>query len=143
MADGYLLDANVLLALYDPRHLHHASARIWFENIALWATTPVTETAFVRLVSNALVSGEEVTPREAISALDAVRRAPGHRFLADDSSLARPHIDVGSLVGYRQVTDFHLVNLAVRAGLRLATFDARLAGALNPSDRYSVFVIPV
>lgn len=58
MPDGHLLDANVLLALYDPRHVHHASARSWFEDVDLWATTPLTEAAFVRLVSNALVAGE-------------------------------------------------------------------------------------
>lgn len=143
MADGYLLDVNVLLALYDPRHVHHASAHRWFEDVPRWATTPVTETAFVRLVSNPAVSGEDVPPREAIQALEAIRRAPGHWFLADDSSLARPHIGLGSLVGHRQVTDFHLVNLAVRAGVRFATFDAKIAGALDPADRNRVVIVPV
>lgn len=142
MPDGYLLDANLLLALYDPRHLHHTSARAWFERVEIWATTPITEAAFVRLVSNPAVSGERVSPGEALGALDAIRHAPGHRFLTDDSSLAHPHIGLGALVGYRQVTDFHLVNLAARAGIRLATFDARLAGALDPADRPNIVVVP-
>jgi hypothetical protein len=36
----------------------------------------------------------------------------GHRFVADDSSLAEPLIDLDHLNGYRQATDFRLVNLA-------------------------------
>ena len=143
MSDVHLLDVDVLIALYDPRHVHHSAARIWFERVDAWATTPVTETAFVRLLSNPVVMGEEVTPREAIAALDAVRHAPGHRFLTDDSSLAHAHIDLGALVGHRQVTDFHLVDLAARAGIRFATFDARLVAALSPDDRASVTLIPV
>lgn len=143
MSDGFLLDVNVMLALYDPRHVHHGSARAWFENVSTWATTPLTESAFVRLVSDPAVSGEVVSPSEAIDALDAIRHAPGHRFLVDDSSLAHPHIGLGALVGHRQVTDFHLVNLAFRAGLQFATFDGRLALALDPSDRAAVLLIPV
>lgn len=143
MSSAYLLDVNVLLALYDPRHVHHSAARTWFERVDAWATSPVTETAFVRLLSNPAVMGEEVTPREAIAALDAVRHAPGHRFLVDDSSLAHAHIDLGALVGHRQVADFHLINLAVRAGARFATFDAQLVAALSPEDRASVTLIPV
>lgn len=142
MTDGYLLDASVLIALYDPRHVHHASAHRWFERVEHWATTPMTEAAFVRLIGNPLVSGDDVTPREAIAALDAIRHAPGHRFLVDDSSLAHPHVDLDSLVGYRLVTDFHLVNLAARARLRLATFDARLLRALSPADRDLIELIP-
>ncbi|MFT4052024.1 MAG: hypothetical protein QM677_07225 [Microbacterium sp.] len=143
MSDGYLLDVNVLLALYDPRHVHHHRARNWFSAVEVWATTPMTETAFVRLLSNPAVSGEETPPVEAIAALNTIRHAPGHRFVLDDSSLAHPHLDLGSLVGFRQVTDFHLLNLAVRAGLHLATFDARLRLALSPDDREHVTLIPV
>lgn len=143
MSDGYLLDVNVLLALYDPRHVHHSLARAWFENVDTWATTPLTEAAFVRLLSNPAVMGEQVTPREAIEALDAIRHAPGHRFLADDSSIAHSHIQLGALVGYRQVTDFHLVNLAARASARLATFDAKLVAALAEADRTHVALVPV
>lgn len=142
MPDGHLLDANVLLALYDPRHVHHASARSWFEDVDLWATTPLTEAAFVRLVSNALVAGEHISPREAMDALRAIRRSPGHRFLVDDSSLAHPHFNLDALMGYRQVTDFHLVNLAIRADLRFATFDARLVRSLEAADRRYVTIIP-
>ncbi|MGL5825105.1 MAG: hypothetical protein ACRCYU_09865 [Nocardioides sp.] len=74
-------------------------------------------------------------------ALAKVRRARGHRFLVDDSSLAQPQIDAGSLAGTIQVTDFHLVNLAARHGMRLATFDGALVRALSSADRRHVHLI--
>lgn len=47
----YLLDANVLLALAWPNHLHHAAAHLWFakNHKSGWATCPLTQLAFVRL----------------------------------------------------------------------------------------------
>lgn len=137
-----LLDVGVLLALYDPRHVHHDAAREWFATVETWATTPLTESAFVRLLSNPVVMAEDIPPLDAVAALDAVRHAPGHRFLTDDSSLAHPHVDLRSLVGHRQVTDFHLLNLAVRVGLRFATFDGRFARALAEDDRRHVVLVP-
>lgn len=143
MTDGYLLDVGVLIALYDPRHVHHRPVRSWFADISVWATTPVTEAAFVRLLTNPAVMGESLTPLDALAALSAVRHAPGHRYLVDDSSLALPHIDLSPLAGHRQVTDFHLLNLSVQAGLRFATIDARFARALSAEDRAWVSVVPV
>lgn len=143
MTEAHLLDVGVLLALYDPRHVHHAASRAWFDTVDAWATTPLTEAAFVRLLSNPVVMGEQVSPVDAVAALDAVRHAPRHRFLADDSSLAHPHVSLTSLAGFRQVTDFHLLNLAVRAGLRFATFDARFVRALADDARAYVTLVPV
>lgn len=44
-------------------------------------------------------------------------------------------------MGYRQVTDFHLVNLAIRADLRCATFDARLVRSARAAGRRYVAII--
>jgi toxin-antitoxin system PIN domain toxin len=136
-----LLDVNVLLALYDPRHVHHEAAHRWLDEVDTFATTPVTETAFVRLVSNPEVSGE--SPATALAALRAVRELDGHRFVPDDASLTTPTIGLGTLVGHRQVTDFHLVNLAAGHGMALATFDAKLVRSLADDDRRHVLVVPV
>lgn len=142
MTDGrYLLDVNVLLALFDPRHVHHAPAHRWFDDVTAFATTPLTETAFVRLVSNPEVGGE--SPATALAALRAIRGLPGHEFLPDDASLAEPAIGLDALVGHRQVTDFHLVGLAARHRMTLATFDAKLPRSLADPDRRRVLVVPV
>jgi predicted nucleic acid-binding protein len=54
--------------------------------------------------------------------LTALRALEGHRFLADDVSIADP--DVPAIVGHRQVADAHLIALARRRGTRVVTFDA-------------------
>jgi uncharacterized protein len=63
--------------------------------------------------------------------------------VGDEASLAQPSIDLSALVGHRQVTDLHLVNLAATAGAVLATFDARLPASLAPGDRRHVVLVPV
>lgn len=60
--------------------------------------------------------------RRRSTVLAALRAVGGHRFLADDVSLVDD--DVPLIVGYRQVTDAHLLTLARRRGVRLVTFDA-------------------
>ena len=107
-----------------------------------WATTPYTEAGLVRLVLNPVVVGATFTAATALEVLRGLRALPLHRFLADDSSLAAPHIDVAALVGHRQVTDYHLVNLVARKGAQLATFDSRLVASLAPEDRRHVTIIP-
>jgi uncharacterized protein len=138
----YLLDVNVLLALSMPTHSHHLSATAWFdEGDFEWATTPMTEAGFLRLTTNPQVTGMLITAAQAVLVLQELREAPGFRFLPDDSSLADPVIDLGPLAGSKQITDFHLVNLAARAGMRLATFDGALERSLSDADRWHVFVI--
>jgi uncharacterized protein len=138
----YLLDVNVLLALSMPTHSRHLAATEWFdEGDFEWATTPLTEAGFLRLTTNPLVTGMPITPAQAVQVLHELREAPGYRFLPDDTSLADPLIDLGPLAGTKQITDFHLVNLAARAEMRLATFDGALLRSLSEADRGHVLVI--
>lgn len=48
-----LLDVNVLLALVDPLHAHHERAKHFFVNRhpAAWATCPIVENGFLRVLS--------------------------------------------------------------------------------------------
>ena len=46
----YLLDGNVLYALIDEAHVHHAPARQWFTGLAGgFATCPITQGTLLRL----------------------------------------------------------------------------------------------
>ncbi len=52
----YLLDVNVLVALFDPRHPFNVAARAWTDD-ALgtehgWATCAITENGFLRVGSS-------------------------------------------------------------------------------------------
>ncbi|MFT4298564.1 MAG: PIN domain-containing protein [Aeromicrobium sp.] len=138
---SYLLDVGVLIALTNVEHVHHVRARRWFRDVEQWATTPFTEAGFVRLMLNPVVAGTTRSASEVFDALRAMRARHGHRFVADDTSLADASVDLSGLVGHRQVTDLHLVNLASRHGLVLATLDARLAKALIGKDQPTVTLI--
>lgn len=137
----YLLDVNLLVALTNPQHVHHARAQQWFGNINLWATTSMTETGFIRLMLNPHVAGRQILAQEVLTVLSQLRSLPGHRFLADDTSLADPAIDTIGLVGRNQVTDMHLVNLAARHDAILATFDTAIPATLTGTDRQYVLVV--
>jgi len=125
-----LLDVNVLVALAWPNHVHHAAATSWFRarHRSGWATCPVTESGFLRVSSNRRVIPTARTVGEALDVLRALRAQPGHSFWPDDVSLATAEeIDLARVAGYRQVTDAHLLCLAIRRQGRLATFDHALA----------------
>lgn len=131
----YLLDVNLLIALTNENHADHQRAHGWFTTVQSWATTPLTESAFVRLMLNPLVAGRKLARTDVIAALQALRSWSGHTFLPDDSSLAESAVDLISLIGYRQVTDFHLLNLAASHQALFATLDADFAAALIAEDR--------
>lgn len=138
----YLLDVNVLIALSVPTHQHHLPAVEWFDEADFeWATTPLTEAGYVRLMTNPKVVGFSVSVPQAIEGLSELRDEAGFRFLPDGTSLAESAIDLGPLAGTKQVTDFHLVNLAARSDMRLATFDGSLLRSLAEADRGHVYVI--
>lgn len=143
VSETYLLDVNVLIALAWPAHVHHGRAHAWFDGLSeAWATTPITESAFVRLSTNPAVVGDRVPVSQAITVLGAIRALPRHVFIADDSSLSTPAVALDRVVTSRQITDAHLVNLAAGANTVLATLDRGIVELLAPSDRHCVLVLP-
>lgn len=140
-----LLDVNLLVALAWPSHVQHDAALGWFrENRAAgWATCPLTQSGFVRVSSNRQVIPEAKSPQEAVGLLRRIVELPGHRFWEDDFAIATAsEIASERLLGYRQVTDAHLLALAIRRGGRLATFDGGIR-ELVPKDRSAEDVVCV
>ncbi len=130
----YLLDANVLIALIDPDHVHHTYAQDWFERTVDegWATCPLTENAFIRIAGKPSYRMLG-TPADMAMILQQVCARPGHVFWPDSLSLvSSPLVDCRQLAGHGQITDTYLLALAVQNGGRLATFDRRLSpGAVD------------
>ncbi len=120
-----LLDVNVLIALLDENHTHHAATSDWLaERIESgWASCPLTQNGCVRILSqprypNVLDVGE------AMARLQTAVSTPHHRFIADDVSLLDyAVVDRRRLSGPRQVTDVYLLTLAVAHGVRMVTLD--------------------
>ncbi|MGH9091177.1 MAG: TA system VapC family ribonuclease toxin [Acidimicrobiales bacterium] len=134
-----LLDVNVLVALAWPNHVHHGTAHQWFRRRGPepWATTPITESGFVRVSSNRAALPTAVAPAEALALLERMRLVAGHRFLPDDVELvvgtgAGGMVDRERVVTHGLVADAHLLALARRHGARLATLDRGAAALASP-----------
>jgi uncharacterized protein len=141
-----LLDVNLLISLAWPNHVHHRAAQGWFRSRGdlPWATTPVTESGFVRVSSNSSAIPTAVTPAEALALLARIRELPGHKFLPDDLEgvVGKGFMPSERIVTYRQVTDGHLLALARRHKARLATIDRGVAG-LAGAGTSDVIIVPV
>ena len=116
-----LLDANVLIALVVPEHVHHGAAERWFPTTGQdFATCPMTQGSLFRLL---LREGQSIAT--AVRVLKDLASVSGHHFWPDDLSFS--DVGMSGVVGHRQVTDAYLAALARRHQGRLATFDAGLA----------------
>ena len=135
MSEVDLPDVNVLVALLNPAHVHHDAAREWFTTTSRFATTPLTESGLVRMAMNPIVMGQAHGAAAALEVLRSLRADERAEFLPDDSSLATAMIDLVCLVGFRQVTDLHLVNLAAYHNARLITFDRKVRAVLASDDQ--------
>ena len=129
LATVWLLDANLLIALTQAAHIHHAVAHAWLaqQTRRPWATCALTQLAFVRLTSNPQVVGERITPAQALQALATMVAQSQHVFWPDaPAPLAMASLNSAALVGHRQVTDAYLLGLAAHHRQRLATLDRGL-----------------
>lgn len=142
-----LLDVNLLVALFDPDHIHHELAHDWFAEHRMkgWATCPVTENGFVRVLANPQYGAAVQRPPQLLERLGAFRRSGHHHFWPDAVSLSDDTIFNAALVrGHRQVTDVYLLGLAAKMRGRLATFDGTIPpGAVRIATRDTLQVIRV
>jgi len=121
-----LLDVNVLVALFDPMHVHHEAAHEWFarHRDGGWATCPLTENGFARVVSNPRYPGRGIGIRDAIARLAEIRQSADHVFWQDSVSVCDgDSFQPAYIQGHRQLTDVYLLGLAVANRGRLVTFD--------------------
>ena len=145
---AFLLDVNVLVALFWPAHEHHEQAQSWFakKSRSGWATTPITQAGFVRIVSNPSFSRDAVTPAEAVQYLGSNLQHRHHQFWPDAVSLPealQPLLP--RLFGHRQVTDAYLLGIAASNRGKLATLDAGVEELLAGQEERGALVelIPV
>jgi toxin-antitoxin system PIN domain toxin len=120
-----LLDINVLVALFHPDHIHHDLAHDWFTDHRAngWATTPLTENGFVRVLSHPKLGVNE-RPARLIEHLARFCTSGDHVWWPDSVSLRDEQIFTRAyLVGPKQITDVYLLGVATKMQGSLATFD--------------------
>ena len=124
-----LLDVNVLIALLDRNHTHHAMASDWFAKYVEhgWASCPITQNGCVRIISQPGYPNS-LGVADAVLRLQEAVAAPWHQFFPDDVSLLDDSaVDRFRLLGPRQLTDIYLLALAVAHGARLVTLDKSIS----------------
>ena len=122
----HLLDGNVLYALIDEAHVHHAPARQWFSSLSGgFATCPITQGTLVRLTMRLGGRGVE----QSLALLAGVTAHAKHHFWPD--LLPYDKVRWHGVMGHRQVTDAYLAGLARHHGGKLVSFDKGLI-ALHP-----------
>jgi uncharacterized protein len=132
-----LLDANALIALCWPRHEHHLTMLEWFGKHARqgWATSPLTQAAFVRIVSQPAFAGRAIGIAEVAALLLRNTEHRQHRLLPLDFGFAEVLGSCsGGLFGHRQITDAYLLTQAIRANARLLTFDGGITQLLATAE---------
>ena len=123
-----LLDTNVLIALLDPSHTFHALTAGWFRRHARdgWATCPLTENGFIRIVSHSSYPQPIMVARARQTMRQACAHA-AHTFWPDDVTVTDDAvIDDAHLLSSGQVTDAYLLGLATRHDGCLVTLDRRI-----------------
>ena len=124
-----LLDVNVLIALVDPRHVHHELCHHWFadQNVRSWATCAITQNAVLRILGHPRYPNSPGSPAVVSAVLRQLVAHPRHRFWeAAPSLLDHLQVDTGQLLDSGQITDAYLLALAVHHRGVLATLDTRL-----------------
>lgn len=120
-----LLDVNVLIALLDAGHVHHAPAHDWLAaNVESgWASCPLTQNGCIRIMAQPSYPGS--LPAAAVAQrLAAATATQWHQFWPDSlDPVGSDLIDWDAILKPRQVTDTYLLALAVQHAGRLVTFD--------------------
>jgi toxin-antitoxin system PIN domain toxin len=101
--------------------VHHDVAAEWLSTVdAPFATCPITQGSVVRFLLRAgLIAA---AARDVVGAVESADR---HEFWPDSVSFA--DVQMGGVVGHRQVTDAYLAQLARHHDGQLATLDSGLA----------------
>lgn len=126
----FLLDINILIALADPDHEHHGKAESFFlaNHDRGWATCPITENGFVRIIGNSSYPKGPRSTDAACTILKQLCAQPGHRFWPDDLSLR----GALNLPRSKHLTDHYLLSLALHRQGRLVTLDRHINASLIP-----------
>jgi uncharacterized protein len=138
-----LLDVNVLVALLDSGHLHHAAAMDWLSSHARagWASCPLTQNGCLRILSLPSYPNPQAPARVA-ERLAAAAADRSHAFWPDSLSLLEPkRLRWDRVLSTRHITDVYLLALAAEHGGCLVTFDRSVAIEAVPGAQKKHFVV--
>lgn len=128
---SWLLDVNTLIALAHQIHADHVRMIQWFASLDITAdqlgTCAITELGFVRV---SIQAGFERNAPDAVETLEGLKLSSRIRFEFVTDAMGVDELPA-YVLGARQVTDGHLLELAKGSGMRLATLDKGIPGAFQ------------
>jgi toxin-antitoxin system PIN domain toxin len=141
-----LLDVIALIALLWEEHPFHEGCATWFAKAAKtgWATCPITEAGFVRIVCSPAFTARPPSVHNAIGLLRAVTEsASNHHFWNDELPISVIGMRWKPPLCHKQVTDLYLLPLAIHNKGTLVTFDQRIANtaALGNIERGALHLL--
>jgi len=126
----YLCDVNILLALAYQAHVDHVKVSAWFQSVSpvatVFFTCCITELGFMRVSVQAGLEADIASAKTTLLGLKASSRVP-FQLLPDALGCeALPkYVKVQS-----QLTDGHLLELAMKNASKFVTLNKGIPGAL-------------
>ena len=140
-AERFLLDVNILLALFDPAHSHHRIVARWFSSPGLhWGVCAFTEAGFLR-ISTSTPAGRR-SLEQATNIVRSFSNDPNFTYWSirtSWNSLVTPF--AGRLYGHQQITDAYLLGLAIEEDGVLVTFDKAFRHLAGPGYSKHLLVL--
>jgi predicted nucleic acid-binding protein len=127
----YLLDVNALVAFGFHEHEFHERVAAWFRDVTATAemellTSSITELGFVRILSQTTQYGATVSHARALLMQLKASEPARLRFIPDAHDVSQLPMWVETP---KQITDGHLVRLAIAHNGVLATLDTKIPRA--------------
>jgi predicted nucleic acid-binding protein len=126
---NWLLDVNALIALAHQGHADHTRVIRWYASLigsdAKLATCAITEIGFVRV---SIQAGFENNVPDAVETLHGLKESNRIPFVFLSDALGADRFP-SYVVGAKQVSDGHLLELGKEASMQLATLDKGIPGA--------------
>lgn len=126
---NWLLDVNALVALAHQGHADHPRLIRWFASLigteSRLGTCAITEIGFVRV---SIQAGFERDAAGAVDTLVGLKKSSRIPFEMLPDSMGASNLP-NWVIGPKQVTDGHLLELATQHSMRLATLDKSIPNA--------------
>ena len=128
---SWLLDVNAIVALAHQGHADHQRVIQWYASLmdsnAKLGTCSITEVGFVRV---SIQAGFEKSAPDAVDTLLGLKASSRIPFAFINDSLGVDRLP-DYVLGAKQITDGHLLELATEASMQLATLDKGIPGAYH------------
>jgi uncharacterized protein len=139
--ERFLLDVNILVALFDPAHSHHRIVARWFSAPGRqWGVCAFTEAGFLRITTSTPAGRR--TLEQATSIVRSFGNDPNFTYWSmrtSWTSLVAPF--GGRLYGHQQITDAYLLGLAIKESGVLVTLDKGLRHLAGPRHSKNLLVL--